>query len=286
MNAPFMLKFKNLSWVCKATFAITISVGLGGCGGGSDSTPTAPVPPSTPTPPVVPASTSTLVQGRWVSTNLTPTFTAIVVPSTAGANTPSVDTVWALAQDASTLIKLKVSGAALNPGAVSGNAYALGTSSSTAIAGGSYSLQGSASNAGTQQMSLQPVLGTTALFERTDAMAAGLKTEQANGRWTANLGAVLVNWTVQSAAATIGSGGTTNIAGTSTTGCTYSGQTAVVSSQSLYRVQFTEACAGVIPTSQSFVGVATLAADDTRLTVVATNEAETRAIALLFVRQP
>jgi hypothetical protein len=267
--------------VCLASvLTLTLSLSLSACGGGGSDT--APV---TPTPIAPTSPTSSLTQGRWVSTNLTPAYTAIQVPATTGANTPAVDTVWALAQDASTLIKLKANGTAQTAGAVTGNVYTLGTSSVTAVTGGSYTLQTSAGNASVPQMSLQPVLGTTALFDRTDVMGTALTATQANGKWQADLGTVKVNWTVQSAA-TSSTTATTNLSGTSTSGCTYSGQSTVVATQSLYKVQFTETCSGTTPATQTFAGIGTLNADSTRLTVVATNEAETRAAALLFVKQP
>ena len=277
----------SLASVLTLTLAFTLTLTLSACGGGgSDSASTTPTTPTVPTTP-----TSSLTQGRWVSTNLTPAYTAVQVPATTGANTPAVDTVWALAQDASTLIKLKANGIAQTAGAVTGNVYTLGTSSVTAVNGGSYTLSATAATATSaagQQMSLQPVLGTTALFDRTDVMSTALQANQANGKWQADLGTVKVNWTVQNANASgATTTATTNLSGTSTTGCTYSGQSTVVTSQSLYKVQFTETCAGSgTSTAQTFAGIGTLSSDSTRLTVVATNEAETKAAALLFTRQP
>lgn len=275
----------SLASVLTLTLAFTLT--LSACGGGGAE----PAPDTTaPTTPTLTA-TSSLTQGRWVSTGLTPAYTAIQVPATTGANTPTVDTVWALAQDASTLIKLKANGASQTAGAVTGNVYTLGTSSVTAVSGGSYTLSATAATATSaagQQMSLQPVLGTTALFDRTDVMSTALQANQANGKWQADLGTVKVNWTVQNANASgATTTATTNLSGTSTTGCTYSGQSTVVTSQSLYKVQFTETCAGSgTSTAQTFAGIGTLSSDSTRLTVVATNEAETKAAALLFTRQP
>lgn len=266
------------------TLVLTLS--LSACGGGGPDTTAVTPPPVTPVVPTTPTATSSLTQGRWVSTGLTPVYTAIMVPATTGANTPAVDTVWALAQDATTLIKLKANGATQTAGAVTGNAYTLGTSSVTAVTGGSYNLQTSAGNAGVPQMSLQPVLGTTALFDHSDVMSNALTASQANGKWQADLGAVKVNWTVQGANAS-DAATTTNLSGTSTSGCTYSGQSTVVATQSLYKVQFTETCSGgTTPTTQTFAGIGTLNADNTRLTVVATNEVETKAAALLFAKQP
>lgn len=224
-------------------------------------------------------STSSLTQGRWVTAGITPAYVAYVLPAPTGASTPAVDTLWALAEDASTLIKLKVNGVVQTPGAVTGNVYTLGTSSVNAVSGGSYIFQAAATG---HQMSLQPVLGTTVLFNRSDAMGTALKAEQANGKWQADLGPIKVNWTVDTAATNV-----KNLSGTSTTGCSYSGQSTVVPTQSLYVVQFTETCPGNgTPVTQSFSGIGSLNADSTRLTVVATNEAETRAAALQLVKQP
>ena len=208
-----------------------------------------------------------------------------MVPATTGANTPTVDTLWALAQDATTLIKLKANGSAQTAGAVTGNVYTLGTTSVTAVTGSSYSVTSTAATsttAASQQISIQPLLGTTALFDRTDAMSTALTATQANGKWQADLGTAKANWTLDTAATNV-----KNLSGTSTTGCTYSGQSTVVTTQSLYKVQFTETCPGSgTPSTQTFSGIGTLSTDNTRLTVVATNEAETRAAALLFVKQP
>ena len=271
----------SLASVLTLTLAFTLTLTLSACGGGgSDSASTTPTTPTVPTTP-----TSSLTQGRWASTGLTSAYTAIMVPATTGANTPAVDTLWALAQDASILIKLKANGAVQTAGAVTGNVYTLGTTSVTAVSGGSYtvtSTAATASSTGGQQISIQPLLGTTALFDRTDTMSTALTAAQANGKWQADLGAAKVNWTVDTAVANV-----KNLSGTSTTGCTYSGQSTVVGTQSLYMVQFTESCTGSgSSTTQTFTGIGTLNADSTRLTVVATNEAETRAAALLFVKQP
>lgn len=274
----------TLSSALALTVALTLSA-CGGGGGGTDSSsgsasaPGNPASPSTPSTPLAPSTpTSSLAQGRWVSSGVTPAYSVVTVPASTGANTPALDTVWALAQDASTLIKLTVNGAGQTPGAVTGSVYTLGTSTVSTVSSASYSVQSTASG---PQMSLQPLLGTTALFDRTDAMSTGLDAAQANGRWLADLGTAKVTWTVQSAAT-----GTNNLSGSSTTGCTYSGQSSVVATQSLYRVQFTETCAGTTLATQNFIGVATVSPDNNRLTLVATNEQNTRAAALLFTRQP
>jgi hypothetical protein len=245
----------------RSLFAIAAALTVSACGdGGSPGV----------------SATSSLTQGRWTSTNLTPAYTAVMVPAPTGANIPAVDTVWALAHDGSTLIKLKANGLASTAGAVSGDVHTLGTSSVTAVSGSSYTVSSTA----TPQFSIDPLLGTTAVFERADAMSTALAPNQANGTWQADLGTVKVNWTVTTAGAS-----ENNLSGSySTTGCTFSGQSTVVSSQSLYKVTYTESCSDGSDTT--FVGIGTLSPDNNRLTVVATNEAGTRAAALLFVKQP
>lgn len=271
-----------------STLALSWTLGACGGGGGDPVGPpnaSAPVSNATPGTSPTPTPTSGLTQGRWVSTNLAPAYTAIVVPAAAGASSPAVDTLWAVSHDGSSLIKLKAQGGAQTAGAVSGKVYRLGTSSVTAVTGASYALSaGAGGNANAQQMSLQPVLGTTAVFDRTDAMSGALRAEQAHGRWTANFGAVVLTWTVQGASSA-GVAPSSNISGTSTSGCVYSGQSTVVSTQSLYRVQFTETCPGPAASTQTFVGVATLTPDDVGMTVVATDESEARATVLVLVRQ-
>lgn len=243
-------------------FAIASALTVSACGDGGPDTY---------------AATSSLTQGRWNSTGLTPAYTAIMVPTPTRANTPAVDTVWALSHDATSLIKLKANGADQTAGAVTGKVYTLGTSTTSSVSGASYTVSSTA--APTPQFSIQPLLGVTALFDRADVMSTALTPEQANGTWQADLGAVKVNWTVNTAESNVN-----NLSGSSTTGCTFLGQSTVVSTQSLYKVQFTETCPG--GTAVTFTGIGTVNPDNTRLMVLATNEAESRATALLFVKQP
>jgi hypothetical protein len=242
--------------------AVSLSLGLSACGGGNSNEPG----PASINP------TSSILQGRWVSSGSEPAFTAIAVPAASGANTPVVDTLWGLAQDGSTLYKLKVNGASGVAATVTGKRYTLGSAVIETVNPGSYNLTSTAG----WQLTLQSVLGASATFSRSDAMITPLRPDQANGRWSAALGSVELSWTVQSA-------GTANsLTGTSTSGCTYSGTSAVVASQSLYRVEFNENCAGAV---QRFSGMATMSSDDNHWTVVATNADESRGVALLFARQ-
>ncbi len=239
-----------------------ITLGLSACGGGGSDEGPAGIQP-----------TSSILQGRWTSTGIDPAYTAIAVPASTGANTPAVDTLWGLAQDGSTLYKLQANGADGAAATVTGKRFTLGTAAVAGVTPGSYSVS---STAGTQ-LTLQSALGASATFTRSDAMSTPLRADQANGNWRAALGSIEVSWTVQSA------GTANNLTGTSTSGCTYSGTSTVVASQSLYQVSFDENCAG---TMQRFSGIATLSGDDSRLTVVATNADESRGVALLMARQP
>ncbi len=272
MHAQTFLKATALLAKRHTFAALVFSLALGACGGGGGGGGDSGSPATSSTT----SATSSLSQGRWLSNNLTPVYRAIVLPASSGANTPAVDTVWALAEDASRLIKLQINGSAQTAGTVSGKEYVLGTTTVTPITGGSYAN----TNTNVTQMSLPSVLSSPALFDRDDAMSTALQAAQANGHWKASVGSVDVTWTVQSA--NTGAAATNNLSGSSTTGCTYSGQSAVVTTQSLYKVQFTETCAG---TSQTFKGVATVSADGAHLTVVATNEDATKASALLFTLQ-
>lgn len=247
-------------WVCLS--ALACAVALVGCGGGGGDAPVAPAPaPVAPT-----AQTSALAQGRWVS--LTPAYTAILVPASAGLE--AHDTLWAVAQDASTLIKVRINGASQAAGTVSGQIYALGSGAVSQIGNASYSLQTSANGV---QASLQPVLSATLELTHIDPMSGALTGAQANGRWQASLGSVQVNWSLQDQA----------LSGTSSSGCTYSGQATPVASIGIYRVQLSETCGAA---TVAMAGIATQDASASRLTVVLTNGNDTQGGALLFARQP
>lgn len=228
------------------------------CGGGGDDA--APAAPS-------PAATPTLAQGRWLGAGATQGYVAMAVPGSAGVVSPAVDTLWVLSPDVATLHKLKVNGAAQAMGTVSGQVFALGAGTAEPVANASYALQTTAG----LQLSLQPLPGGALSFTHSSDMAAALGSTQANGNWQASLGDVQVSWTVQDLA----------LKGTSTSGCTYSGQLAGVSGMGIYKVQFTETCADVaLPMS----GVATLNVAADRLSVVATTDNDAQATALLFAK--
>jgi len=239
-------------------------VGTGGGGAGKDDGSSSISP------------LSSILQGRWSSIGIEPAYNIIVVPTSSGANLPLIDSLWGLAQDGSTLYKLTLKG---NPGeafTIKGRRYPLGSAAVTDVKAGSYSLAGTAGTAG-MQLTLQSAFGDPVVFNRIDDMATSYWVGQANGSWRAAVGSVMVSWTVESA------GDTSRLSGVSTSGCTYSGSSAVVTGLSLYKVAFTENCAGAL---QNFSGVATMSRENSRLTVVATNATESRAVAVLFSRQP
>lgn len=210
-------------------------------------------------------TTSTVAQGRWVGAGATQGHVAIAVPASAGVGNLAVDTLWVLSPDVATLHKLKINGQAT--GTVSGQVFALGSATAEPVANASYAVQ---TTAGTQ-LSVKALPGGTFSFSHSSDMAAALGSTQANGSWQASLGDVQVSWTVQDLV----------LKGTSTSGCTYSGQLASVSGMGIYKVQFTETCADV---ALGLSGVATMNAATDRLTVVAATDNEAQATALLFAK--
>lgn len=242
--------------------AIPVLISCGG-GGGGDSTPT------NSTAPTPAAATSALTQGRWVGAGATPGYVAIAVPAAAGTGPVTTDTLWALSTDAATLLKLKFNGAAQAAGAITGQVFTLGEATTQAVTNATYAVQTTAG----LQLSVQSLPSGTLSLSHSSDMAAGLNAAQANGNWQANMGGVTVSWTAQELA----------LKGTSTSGCTYAGQMTSVNGMGIYKVQFTETCADA---ALAMTGVATMSPANDRLTVVATNEGETQATALLFVKSP
>lgn len=256
----------NAACALLGTLACTLTlVGCGDGHSGTDMTPD-PAPATVPTPTAPTTQTSAMLQGRWSSSD--PAYTAILVPSTAGLD--AIDTLWLLAQDASTLIKVHINGASQAAASVSGQTYVLGSSAVNQIGNSSYSFQGGAKGA---QASLQSVLALPLTISHDDTMSVTLTGTQANGNWQASQGSIKITWNLKDLVLT----------GSNTAGCTYSGQAATVESMSIYRMRITETCA---ESSQMFAGISTLNSSASRLTVVASNSSNTRGVAILFTKQP
>lgn len=233
---------------------------LSACGGGGSGSSVG----STITPPTG-VDTSTL-QGRWVTASgATPSYTALVVPD---GTTTSTATAWVLAQDASRLVKIS----ATSSQSANGKSYDLAAPGSTAtdIASGSYTANLSATP---KSISFANVLGASLSLTQSDPLSGIAAHADAAGTWKASAGAVYITWTLND---------TGVLSGSSTSGCTYSGNTTIPTAVKLYRVSFTETCSA---TATAFAGIATLNTDRTRLTVATTTAGDAKGSALFFVKQ-
>lgn len=210
------------------------------------------------------------LQGRWATasptSSATPAYTAIVVPDSSSNATSA--TAWILANDASRLVKASAS----TTQSATGKNYDLANpaNAATDITAGSYSANLGASP---KSITFSNVLGSTLTLTQSDAMSGVAANVDASGTWKASAGAVDITWTLTDAGA---------ITGSSTAGCSYTGNTTTPTTVKLYRVSFTETCSG---TATAFSGIATVNTDKTRLTVTATTTADAKGTALFFVKQ-
>lgn len=217
-----------------------------------------------------PASTPvTLTQGRLSGAPASAGHVAIAVPVTPGVAT--LNDLWVLSPDVSTLYKLRIDGTARGSAAVTGHVFALDAATpALPISSASYSV----SSAGPQQLNLNglPAVSALSLQHGGDTMPTALTASQAAGAWQASQGDDLqVDWSIDGLA----------LLGSSTSGCSYSGALSLVTGMGIYKVAFTETCGETV---LQMSGVATVTADGSGLTVVATDADDTVATALLFSR--
>lgn len=248
--------------------AITLSALLSGCGSGDGIGTEAPGT-GTGMGTGTPSSTAYAYdQGRWIAAPptgaTTPAYTAYIQH-----NANAASSLWLLANDASNLIRLNLSGT--EPGGSSGSAtgkqFNLGAASSSTITG-SFTASG-------KTLTLNQVLPAPAgalNLQTSDTLATPLTLAQASGAWHANAGSLTVNWTLNATGA---------ITGTSTTGCTWSGQLSAPATLGIYNTTFSETCTG---TSRAFAGIATLNPTQTQLTVVGTTAGDAQGAALFFAK--
>jgi hypothetical protein len=229
---------------CLSALLCSALVSLTACGGGGSSS----------------FDTSTL-QGRWVTPD--EAYTAIVVPGSA-----NVATVWLLARDASRLAKLSVDGSLL----VTGKSLPLDGSPALDVTG---TLAASLTTT-PKSLALNNVLASATTVNQASDLAGMAVAADAAGTWksTAGAGAVVADWTLTDAGV---------VSGTSSTGCTFAGNSTTPATVKLYALTFTETCPG---TETRFNGIATLNPEKSRLTVVATDSAGTKGTALFFTKQP
>ena len=245
---------------------LTATLLLAACGGGGGGDATATGGTNTGGGSTTSTDVASL-QGRWATASTaTPAYTAIVVPDSSSNATSA--TAWILANDASRLVKASAS----STQSATGKNYDLANpaNAATDITAGSYSANLGASP---KSITFSNVLGSTLTLTQSDAMSGVAASVDASGTWKASAGAVDITWALTDAGA---------ITGSSTAGCSYTGNTTTPTTVKLYRVSFTETCSG---TATAFSGIATVNTDKTRLTVTATTTADAKGTALFFVKQ-
>lgn len=225
---------KNKTALLKASTIALLSTVLiacgGGGGGGTDVTP-----PATPT--------LSNIQGFWNSTlSGTSSASAVILPNgQAWVVYETAGSVTALAQ-----ANLSLNGATYSS---SGKYYSLPGSAAQ-----DYSVSGSLPASNTSSLSNSVRIGsgtaTAMTWNYNKAYETALSQSSVQGRWNGKLGANSVLWDFDAAG---------KLAGTSTTGCTYSGTlTRNLIAVAVLDAAITETCAG---TAQSLSGIARLSTD-------------------------
>jgi hypothetical protein len=223
---------------------------------GSVTNPVTPTAPANPTPAPTPALTVANAQGFWSATpNATTGVGAVILPNgQAWVIYQTGSTVTALAQGA-----LSVSGTTFTG---VGKHYTLPAGavqdfSLSAIPGSATTTTATPTLINTSKVGAGTETTLTWTYNKTYETPATQASVQ--GRWSGVQGAVSLIWDIDSAG---------KLAGTSTTGCTYSGTlTPNASPVAVLDVAITESCAG---TSKTLSGIATLNAAKTGLSVTYT----------------
>lgn len=229
----------------------------GGSSGGSST-----VPDQTTTANLTSAS----LQGRWITDSSASTaYTVIALPD----NNASTSTqAWALAQDGSGLAQVVIE----SNGQAQGTFYSFKGSPPVAISG-TVSMNSSV----TPKTLFLPGLSTAnTLLSQSDALSGSAVLADIAGSWNGAVsgGTKTVNWTVAA------SGGT--LAGTSSTGCVYSGSLVPVSAAKVFAAVFSESCSD--GSAATYTGVTTVSPEGTRLSTVAVANDRSKAIAFLLSR--
>ncbi len=258
-----------------AASVLAVCAALTACGGGGSSassstdvtSPVRPTIPATPATPVTPVSPATPVtptslanaQGFWsAAPSATTSVGTVILPNgQAWVIYETGNTVSALAQGA-----LSVSGSTFTG---SGKHYSLPGGavqdfSLSATAGTATSTTATPTLVNTTTVGTASSNTLTWTYNKAYESAATQASVQ--GRWSGLQGAVSLMWDVDSAG---------KLAGTSTTGCTYSGTiTPNASPVAVLDAAITESCAGTLKTLS---GIATLNAAKTGLSVAYTTAA-------------
>lgn len=112
-------------------------------------------------------------------------------------------------------------------------------------------------------------------LDQSDALTSAAAQADAAGDWRATSGsnAVVTKWTVADG------GGVT---GSSTTGCTYTGNVSAIAKTAAYTANFDESCSDGSKTS--FAGIATVNPQKSSLTVTATTSDGAKGLAVFFAK--
>lgn len=266
--------------------ALVLSAGLMACGGGnggdsgSTALPSADTNTSTTntntntnntsTATNTPTSnlTSASLQGRWLTDSSAATaYTVIALPNNASTSSTQA---WALAQDGSGLAQLVID----NNSQVQGALYSLKSNASVAITG-TVSLNASVTP---KTLSLPGLSTANTVLTQSDALSGRAVLADIVGSWKGAVsdGTKTVTWTV--------SASTGELAGTSSTGCVYSGLLTPVDNLKVFTTVFSESCSD--GSSAGYAGISTVSPDGTRLSTVAVANSRlgSQAIALLLSR--
>ncbi len=193
-------------------------------------------------------------------------MTALLVTDAQG-----VSKAWLLTQDASRLVQLVVQ----SDRSISGQSYAL---SPTPAIGQSVSGQvTTALNASPATISLTGVNASALSLTQTDDLSRPAVQTEISGLWRASLGGntVIVQWSLDASGV---------LSGSTTTGCSYTGNITAMASTAAYNAQFVETCSDAVSTD--FKGIAVLSPNKDGLTLVAVKSDESKAIAFFFTKTP
>lgn len=236
---------------------LAMSAGLAGCGDGGGVVLDQTTPPDL---------SSAALQGRWVTDRSASTaYTVLALPDN---NSSTITQAWALAQDGSGLARLVIE----SDGQAAGTLYSFKGRAPVAISG-TASLNSSATP---KTLSLPGLSTVNTRLTQSDTLSGSAVLADVAGSWSGAVsgGSKTVNWTVAAA------GGV--LAGTSSTGCVYSGSLASVSAAKVFTVVFSESCSD--GSAAGYTGVTTMSPDGTRLTTVAVANDRAKAIAFSLSR--
>ncbi|MBP7647813.1 MAG: hypothetical protein KBE07_09660 [Rhodoferax sp.] len=233
---------------------------LSACGGSGSPEP---APQPTPGPVTVTLSAAQL-QGRWAtSAGVAPARTAIVLPSASGRTE-----MWLLNSDLLSLSRVQITTSGTDAVTASGKSYTLPSTSKQPAQTVSYS--GSA-NLSTNSLSLN---AGALLLTRSDTLATPNTLVDVAGSWRTSAGSQAVTVSLSVAA-------TGAMSGTSSTGCSYSGNLTARSDASAYQASLTETCTG---SSVNFSGIATYRSNPAALTLAMTSTDEAQALVLSLLK--